>query len=72
MEKTADPQRSVRRDSYVRRSARDVSYSGYRVLCARCDVVPLTLADFRKQISSKPNQVWHCPKCGSVADLDSR
>jgi len=71
MEETTDPQRSVLRRPY-RLPARDESSSGYGVRCARCDVVSLSLAEFRKQISSKPYQKWHCPKCGSVAVLYAR
>jgi DNA-directed RNA polymerase subunit M/transcription elongation factor TFIIS len=46
---------------------RDTKYSGYRVKCGKCGVVKLTLAEFRQQVTDKPEQVWRCPKCGSIA-----
>ena len=27
----------------------------------------LTLAEFRQQVTDKPEQEWRCPKCGSIA-----
>jgi predicted nucleic-acid-binding Zn-ribbon protein len=51
----------------VLRSPRDSKYSGYRVACRKCGVVGLTLPEFRGQLTDKPEQVWHCPKCGSMA-----
>ena len=59
MEQTTKSQRASLR------LPRDTTYSGYRVRCARCGIVKLTLADFRGQISDKPTQVWRCPRCGS-------
>src|ERR1035437_3772619 len=53
----------------VLRSPRDTSYSGYRLRCQRCGPSKLTLAEFREQLSCRPEQIWHCPKCGSVAEF---
>src|ERR1035437_3940654 len=53
----------------VLRSPRDTSYSGYRLRCQRCGPSKLTLAEFREQLSCRPEQIWHCPKCGSFAEF---
>ena len=53
----------------VLRSPRDTSYSGYRLRCQRCGPSKLTLAEFREQLSCRPEQIWYCPKCGSVAEF---
>ena len=51
----------------VRRSPRNAAHSGFGLDCEECGPCRLTLSEFRKQLSCKPNQIWHCPKCGSVA-----
>ena len=56
-------------NGYNLRASRDATYSGYRVRCARCDTVKLTLAEFRKQLKDKPEQIWHCPNCGAAAEF---
>ena len=55
----------VRQD--VRRSPRNTDYSGFGLDCQICGPCRLTLSEFREQLSCKPNQIWHCTKCGSVA-----
>jgi DNA-directed RNA polymerase subunit M/transcription elongation factor TFIIS len=57
----------TKKQRVVRHSPRDTKYSGYRVKCGKCGVVKLTLAEFRQQVTDKPEQVWRCPKCGSIA-----
>ena len=51
----------------VLRSPRDSEYSGCRLRCGKCGTIKLTLAEFREQMSDKPEQVWRCPRCGLIA-----
>jgi hypothetical protein len=71
MDENTRPQDAVLHSSRVYRlhSSRDATYSGYGVYCDKCSNVRLTLAEFRKQLSDKPEQIWHCPICGSVAEF---
>jgi len=44
-------------------------FSGYRLKCNRCGTIKLTVAEFSEQLSDKPEQVWHCPLCGLIAEF---
>jgi ribosomal protein S27AE len=55
--------------AYKLRSSREATYSGCRLRCGRCRIVKLTVAEYRKQLTDRADQLWHCPKCGSVAEL---
>jgi ribosomal protein S27AE len=62
----------TKKQRVVLHSPRDTKYSGYRVKCGKCGVVKLTLAEVRQQVTDKPEQVWRCPKCGSIAAFKER
>jgi len=47
----------------------DTTYSGYDLLCEKCGKIKLTLAEFRAQLSDRPEQVWFCPQCSSIAQF---
>jgi len=51
------------------RPPRDTKYSGCRLRCAKCGTIRLTLAEFRAQVSDKPEQVWRCPLCHLIAEF---
>jgi len=53
----------------VVRSPRDSSYSGCRIRCKKCGIVKLTVGEFRTQSNGKADQVWLCPRCGSVGEF---